>query len=181
MRMKNILVLACLLTPIFAIPARADVVQHAADGFHVHVQVDVAHAPKRVYADLLRIDRWWSSSHTFSGKAQNLSLQARAGGCFCEHWNGGSVEHARVIAALPGHALVLEGALGPLQTMAVEGVLRFALTPHDGGTRVEVDYRVNGSSLSQLSDVAPAVDRVITEQVTRLARFSDRPRAATAH
>ncbi|KGI79146.1 hypothetical protein [Oleiagrimonas soli] len=179
--MKIVYALACFASLVCMTPARGEVVQRAADGFHVRAQADLRGTPQQVYADLLRIGRWWNPAHTYSGDAAHLSLQARAGGCFCERWKGGSVEHARVIAALPDHSLVLDGALGPLQPMAVTGVLQFTLKAHDHGTRVEVDYRVNGASLSGLDALAPAVDQVIGEQVRRLAAFSDGEHAPAPH
>ncbi len=61
-------------------------------------------------------------SHIF-GSAANLSLEARAGGCWCERLaDGGSVEHLRVLLVSPGRMLRMRGALGPFQGLAVDGV-----------------------------------------------------------
>ena len=88
--------------------------------------------PRRrsVYRELGQGRRWWDPAHTWSGSARNLKLEPKAGGCFCEKLaDGGSVQHGRVIFAQPGKLLRLEGALGPLQDMAVTGVLSFNLAP----------------------------------------------------
>ena len=92
-------------------------------GFLVTVRHEVKAPPPRLYAALGEIDRWWNGSHSYSGQAANLSLARQAGGCFCERWGNNSVEHARVVIALEDRMLRLEGALGPLQALAVNGVL----------------------------------------------------------
>jgi hypothetical protein len=103
--------------------------------------------------------------------AKNLSLDLKAGGCFCERWESSSVEHARVVAAMPGALLRLHGALGPLQEMAVFGSLSFALKADGAGTVLTMTYRVSGDSQHQLDRLESAVAGVIESQITRLERF----------
>ncbi len=92
--------------------ASAEVVSAAANGFEVRETAHAAAAPDKVYAGLLLPAHWWNSDHTFSGSAANLTLDARAGGCWCESLpNGGSVEHLRVVFASPGKMLRMRGAL----------------------------------------------------------------------
>ena len=71
----------------------------------------------------------------FSKSAANLTLDAKAGGCWCETLpDGGSVEHLVVVFADPGKTLVMRGALGPLQGLGVEGALSIVLKPAGDGT-----------------------------------------------
>ena len=80
--------------------------------------------PEQIYAALGKIGQWWSSSHTFSRDASNLSLDLKAGGCLCERLkDGGSVQHLIVVYAAPAEGLRLRGALGPLQMEGVDGTL----------------------------------------------------------
>ena len=79
----------------------AEIKAASSDGFVIAYRQRVAAAPANVYAALSAIDRWWDSGHTWSGDAANLSLKAEAGSCFCERWWDGSVEHGRVIMAMP--------------------------------------------------------------------------------
>jgi hypothetical protein len=74
------------LTLVIAIagPASADVKSVASNGFEVASAATIAAPPDRVYAALGEVGRWWSPSHTFSRDAANLSIELRAGGCFCE-------------------------------------------------------------------------------------------------
>ncbi len=116
------------------------------------------------------IASWWSSDHTYSGDAKSLSLDAKAGGCWCEMWSGGEVEHG-VVVVMPRDFLGVSAVFGPLQQLGVSGTLTFQLADgaDAGSTKLTVDYKVSGSSLSGLENVATAVDGVLIEQVTRLA------------
>jgi uncharacterized protein YndB with AHSA1/START domain len=164
----SLALLACTVT------AQADVQQAAADSFLITFSAPVTATPMKAYAALGAVQSWWSSQHTWSGNAANLSLKMEAGGCFCERWAEGSVEHGRVIMAVPQKLLRLEAALGPLQEFALNGVLTFWINSNeDGSTRVDVAYRVNGSSTSGLDTFAPQVDEVIGVQVARLQRYID--------
>jgi len=166
---------ALLLATAFALgaagPAGAETSQVSASGFLVTVRHEVKAPPPRLYAALGEIDRWWNGSHSYSGQAANLSLARQAGGCFCERWGNNSVEHARVVFALEDRVLRLEGGLGPLQPLAVNGMWTFALAPKDGGTTLVVTYRVAGNEAAGLQQLAGPVDGVIVEQVRRLVAY----------
>jgi uncharacterized protein YndB with AHSA1/START domain len=152
----------------------AEVKQSAADGFLVTFTSPVTATPARTYAAIAQPQLWWSSEHTWSGKAANLSLKPEAGGCFCERWKDGSAEHGRVIMALPDKLLRLDSALGPLQEFALKATLSFWIkTGDEGATQLSVEYRVNGASGSALDKFAPSVDEVLGEQVARLVRYID--------
>jgi len=155
--------------------AGADVTTVAADHFAVTLTATSAAAPAAVYRALVNdVGRWWSTAHTFSGDAANLSIEGRAGGCFCEALpDGGSVRHLEVVLAEPGSTLRLSGGLGPLQGAAVAGTLTIAITPADQGSAVRLDYLVSGYSQPPLDQWASAVDRVLGEQLGRLVRFAD--------
>lgn len=166
--------LATLVLAFSVAPAMAEVKQVSADQFHLVFTATITSPPARVYASLAKVEHWWSAEHTWSGDAANLSLKAEAGGCFCERWADGSVEHGRVIMALKDQTLRLDSALGPLQEFALKGILGFHLTAaEDDGTEMLVDYRVNGSSASGLDQFAAAVDQVLGMQLERLLRYID--------
>jgi uncharacterized protein YndB with AHSA1/START domain len=163
--------LACLCSLLAAAPAGAEVKNATADGFSVEHQAQVAASPQKVYAALGQIGQWWNDEHTFSGKARNLSLQLQAGGCFCERWRDGSVEHGRVLYARNGQVLRLQSALGPLQDLAITGILAFTLEAKESGTAVLLSYRVHGPSGQQLDKLAPVVDGVLGDQFARLQKY----------
>jgi uncharacterized protein YndB with AHSA1/START domain len=163
---------ALILALTVAGPATAEVKSATANGFEAATTVTIAAPADRVYAAFGEVGRWWSSSHTFSRDSANLSLELRAGGCFCERLkDGGTVEHMRVVYAAPGAGLRLRGALGPLQTEGVDGTLAWTLKPTEGGTSVTQSYVVGGYIRSGMEQWAPRVDRVLDEQLQRLKSF----------
>jgi uncharacterized protein YndB with AHSA1/START domain len=171
MRIAPLLFLAALA----ATPASAEVVSAGADGFVVRNVVEVPVPPERAYLNLARPERWWESSHTYSGKAANLSLDLRPGGCFCEALPGGiggGVEHMRVLMARPGKTLRLGGALGPLQGEAVTGVLTYELKPKGAGTEVVQTYTVRGFPAADAAKWAPMVDGMLRTQLERYGRYA---------
>jgi uncharacterized protein YndB with AHSA1/START domain len=147
---------AATLTLAVAGPAAAEVKSVTPNGFEVATAAEIAAPPDRVYAALGEVGRWWSPSHTFSRDAGNLSMELRAGGCFCEQLkDGGSVQHLQVVYAAPGQGLRLRGALGPLQTEGVDGTLSWTLKPGEGGTTVTSSYVLGGYIRSGMEMGAP--------------------------
>jgi uncharacterized protein YndB with AHSA1/START domain len=153
-------------------PAAAEVKSVTANGFEVATTATISAPPDRVYAALGEVGHWWDPSHTFSRDAANLSMELRAGGCFCERLkDGGSVQHLQVVYAAPGQGLRMRGALGPLQTEGVDGTLSWMLKPGEGDTNVNLSYVVGGYIRSGMEQWAPRVDRVLDEQLQRLKSF----------
>jgi hypothetical protein len=74
-----------------------------------------------------------------------------------------------VVYADPGKVLRMSGALGPLQSEAMNGTLTVTLKPVEGGTRILFEYVVGGYMRFKTEDIAPAVDGVMAEQLNRLA------------
>jgi uncharacterized protein YndB with AHSA1/START domain len=149
-------------------PACGAVRDAAANGFSVVESVHIAAAPDTVYAELVQPAHWWSSQHTFSQSAANLTLEVKAGGCWCETLPDGSVQHLIVVMARTGKKLVMRGALGPLQGLGVDGAMTIDLKPADGGTDLTATYNVGGYLKDGLASWAPPVDNVLGEQFNRL-------------
>lgn len=166
-----------------AAPARAELVQQADNGFVVQHSVTVSTDPDATFAMLRTPAKWWDKDHTWTGNAENLYMDAQAGGCFCElipneattdsgapqRTLRGSVQHMQIVYVDPGKLLRLSGGLGPLQGEAVTGALTFTLKPVKGGTRISMDYVVGGFMRMKTSELAPAVDAVMVAQLSRLA------------
>jgi len=156
-----------------ATPAGAAVKSASIQGFEVAGEATAKAAPAEVYKALLNPAAWWNPDHSYSGDAKNLSLDPRPGGCFCEKLpGGGGVLHLTVVHLAPGKLLRLRGALGPLQGLPVEGPLTWTIVPSGTGSKIGVVYSVGGK-LEGFERWAPAVDGVINEQLTRLARLLD--------
>ena len=162
-----------LLSVLAAGPACAAVVDAQAGGFQVQSSAVIVAPPDKVYAALIRPGMWWSSEHTYSGDARNETLDARAGGCWCEALpGGGSVQHMTVVFADPGKVLRVRGGLGPLQGLGVDAALTWSLKAAPGGaTLVSQTYVVGGYAPSGLAALAAPVDQVLTEQFGRLKSY----------
>ncbi|WP_159983236.1 MULTISPECIES: SRPBCC family protein [unclassified Novosphingobium] len=160
------------------LPAAASVAQVSQNGFVVRHVIDVSTSAEETWALLIKPSVWWDSDHTWSGEAANLSLDARAGGCFCEILPNasspkgaprGSVEHMRVVYIERPRAVRLVGALGPLQADAAIGTLTIQLNPKaKGGTQVLLEYVVGGFTRTPFEKLAPGVDGMLGQQVRRL-------------
>jgi hypothetical protein len=136
--------------------------------------VRTAAGADKVYGALLKPGNWWSSEHTFSGSAANLSLDARAGGCWCEKLpDGGSVEHLRVVYVSPGKTLRLRGALGPFQGLPVDGVLTWSVKSVAGGSEVSATYAIGGYAKDGFEASAKMTDAVLGDSIERLKKFVD--------
>ena len=174
-----------LATFALARPAQAEVTDQTDRGFVSRNAVVVSAAPDLAWKRLVRVGTWWSSEHTFSGDAANMTLDPVAGGCFCEILPAegappakgkaapaprGGVEHMRVVFVDRMKALRLTGALGPLQSEAVTATLTITLKPVEGGTRILFEYVVGGFMRYPMDRIAGAVDRVMSEQLTSLAK-----------
>ena len=163
--MKYLVAIAAMISA----PATAAVVSADAHDLVVRETVQTSVPPAAAWSAFLRIGQWWSDDHSYSGKAANLSLDAKAGGCFCETVGDGGVEHMRVAVVLPPKRLVMTGSLGPLLYEATAGVMDVKFAPSAGGTTVTVDYRASGFALGNADKLAPIVDQVLSEQLRRYA------------
>lgn len=175
MRGTNLLAGAGLALALIAPGSlRAAVVETAPNGFAITETVHVKAAPDKVYQALLHPAAWWNSEHTFSGSAANLALDAHAGGCLCESLpNGGSVLHLTVVFAQPGSTLRFRGPMGPFQSQGVDGALTFTLKAEPGGTLLTLDNTIGGYVKGGFGKWPAAADAMLTDLVTRLARYAE--------
>jgi hypothetical protein len=169
---------AALIAGACVRPAGAKVVDQSDAGFTVAHTAQVAATPEDVWKMLRMPQKWWSKEHSWSGDAANFWLDSQAGGCFCEKLPGtgpngdiglGSVQHARIIFSKPNEMLRLSGAFGPLQSEAMTGTLTIQIKETPTGAAIRFDYVVGGYMRFKVADIAPAVDKVIGEQLLGLA------------
>lgn len=160
-------------------PARAEIVESAPGSFVTRDTAVVGADPQAVWLQLITPGNWWTDSHTWSGDAANLTIVPQGGGCFCERIPAtetdgavgleGSVQHMVVLQAFPRKVLRMRGALGPLQSEPVEGVLTVTLKPMEKGTRILWEYVVGGHMRYEAATIAKAVDGVMSQQLASLA------------
>lgn len=167
-----------LIPALSSAPAPAEVKSASPAGFEVETRAVASVAPAQAYAMIGRIGSWWDPAHSYSSDGANLSLEARAGGCFCEKIpaTGGTVEHMRVVQAQPGAMLRLQGGLGPLQAEGATGSLTWQLKAVPGGTEIIQSYVVGGYIRMGAEKLAPLVDQVLSHQFSRLLKRLAEPR-----
>ena len=170
MRFRVSLALAAALATA-PFPAAAEVTASGEGGFVSHNEALIDTTPQAAWEALLRPADWWNGDHTYSGDPNNLWIELKPGGCFCEGVpaTGGEIEHMRVIYVAPRSTLRMSGGLGPLQSEAVTGVLTVTLAPEGEMTRITWDYVVGGYMRMPMAELAPLVDQVVGEQLLRLA------------
>lgn len=171
--------LISISTAAAALPVQAEVKDASPSGFTLEnsavVPVDAMSAWQALVGS---VDSWWPKDHTWWGRASKLSIDARAGGCFCEIAGDRQAQHMQVVFADPQKLLRMIGGLGPFQGMGLSGVLEWRMTPVDGGTRITLWYRAGGYTPEDLSKLAPLADGVQALQLGGLAKYL-RDRSAT--
>lgn len=154
-------------------PASAAVLSAGDHGFEVQHTVNLVVPQPEAYNAFGRIGQWWNGEHTYSGDASRMSLQLRAGGCFCEPLdNGGGIEHMRVTYVQPGERVVLTGSLGPLLYEATVGVMDVKVERIAGGSRITMNYRASGFAKGGAAAMAPLVDQVLGDQMKRFRVYA---------
>ena len=157
--------------------ARSDVTAAGDTGFSIHYTIPLDATPERTYQAIVEeVGKWWIADHTWSGDPANLSIEARAGGCFCEKLaGGGSMQHMQVTWAQPGKEIRMTGGLGPLQMMGVHGGMQWLLKATEEGSVLEYNYVVTGFSPDGLGNLAPIVNTVQGQQVEALSAYLATP------
>ena len=160
---------------LLAAPASAAVVKSSAGQFTLGYTATVKATPDAAWAVLVNLPGWWSAAHSYSGKAASLSIDPRAGGCWCERWTGpkgeaNSIEHARIVMAMPGKVLRAVGGFGPLQQAPVYAVLSVEMKPAEGGTQLRMTYAAAGDVAGGMAELAPAIDGVLGQQFDNLVK-----------
>lgn len=175
LRALSLCAIACSVATIaiYAAAIQAEVKESTDQSYTIEQTFDVGTSADKVWQTLIHPAKWWSSSHTWSGKAENLSLDVKPGGGWDEVLpDNGFVRHMTVIFCQPNQTLRLSGALGPMQEYAVNGVLTVKLAEDSGKTKMTIAYRVSGSFPGGLGKLAPVVDGVLKEQFTALAKVA---------
>jgi hypothetical protein len=160
----------------------AEVADSASNGFTIKTTINIQAAPDDVYRRIMQnVGDWWDPVHTYSHDSHNLSIEEKAMGCFCEKLpNSGVVRHMEVISLMPGKSIVFAGALGPLQSIAAAGAMKFQLAGDGGGTKLEFTYAVTGYMPAGLNTWAAPVDSVLKEQLLRLKNYIEHGNPSTA-
>jgi len=178
---KNAIVLV-IANVIAGNAASAAVVDSNASGFSIEQQIHIATPPDKVYAALVQPQKWWDPRHTYSHDAANLSLDPKAGGCWCERLSdGGTVQHLVVVFADPGKMLRVRGALGPLQATGGDGAFTWTLKSDGQATDLTLAVQFGGYMKGGFTDLSGAVDQVLGDQNARLKSFVETGQPNSVH
>jgi len=151
--------------------ARAEVTDTSPSGFEVRRSVEIAAPAAKVWAAMVAPGRWWSSQHSWSGKAQNFTFDPRAGGCWCETLPGGGALHLTVTYVARGREIRMFGQQGPFQFTGAVNTLDWKLAEKDGRTTVTWTFEAGGYVKGGIGQLAAPVDGVMGENIDRLKRY----------
>ncbi|MBU2099345.1 MAG: SRPBCC domain-containing protein [Gammaproteobacteria bacterium] len=164
-----------ILTTLLPLSSKAlpDVLYTAEQGFALQNTVQIQQTPAEVWRTLTeQVDNWWPKDHSWwNGQ---FTIEASAGGCFCERAGERSAQHMLVSLVDPERLLRMTGGLGPLQGLGLTGALDWELTPVEGNaqsTQVTLTYRVSGYMPGGFTELAPVVDQVQALQLGALQTF----------
>lgn len=159
----------------------AEVKQSGPDGFSVVLERETELGADEAYRMMVEdFSTWYDASHSYSGKAENLSLDLERH-CFFEKLpDGGFVRHMEILFHQPGNKLIMSGGLGPLMPMGVSGALTFDFVGSESGTKIRLTYNVTGASHQQLDRIATPVNGVLAIQLDRLKQHLDSKIPASA-
>ena len=150
-------------------PSYAEVVSASNSHFTLLIKENSTLSVEQVWQKLIHPKVWWHPDHTYCGDANNLTLEAIAGGHWREDWSDGSVLHGTVLNIQKHKLLRLNAPFGPLQSMSVSAIWTITMSKTDTGTAIQFEFIATGIDSSQLDKIAPAVNQVKGQAIKRLA------------
>jgi hypothetical protein len=161
------LIISLLVTSLVSAMAQAELVKSTAEGFIVRHTATIESDVATVFRTMTNnVGTWWNPDHSFSGDAGNMRIDEQ---CFCERWGENLVRHLNTVIWREDSKVVMEGGLGPLKELGLNGTMIWALAASDDGTTtVNWKYHVYGYGDTDLITLATAVDGVLGEQIGRL-------------
>jgi hypothetical protein len=164
------LTISLLLTTMMSTAVHAEVMKSTDDAFIIGHSATVAGDMAMVFEAMTsRVGNWWNPDHSFSGDANNMQIDTS---CFCERWDGNLVRHLNTVIWIENSKVVMEGGLGPLKELGLNGTMIWSLaTSDDGGTTVNWKYHVYGYSETDMKALSAAVDGVLGEQIGCLVEY----------
>lgn len=154
---------------VFSVPIVAEVSSSSEHGFQIKLEQTFDGSAEEGYSRFVNhVNSWWLNDHTWFGDAGKLSLDATAGGCFCEIDGDRQAQHMQVTYVDPNKALRMVGGLGPLQTLGMSGTMTITFADN----LVSLEYIVGGYPTMDFTKLAPIVDGVLSQQLASFGQYS---------
>ena len=140
-------------------------------GFSIENRIETNVNKTQAWNALIQqVDHWWPKDHSWW--YGTFSIDANAGGCFCETLDKKSAEHMRIVFVDPEKTLRMAGGLGPLQGMGLYGAMDWIFaTTENGSTSVSLRYTVHGVNEDGFEQLAKIVDQVQGMQLGSLKTY----------
>lgn len=157
----------CIL--LATVAAKAEVSEVSEQHFTVTINTTINASSSQVYDQFIKIGEWWQDSHTWFGDASKMTIEPKAGGCFCERNGKQQALHMTVSQINPNASIHMTGGLGPLSSLAVNGYMTWSFEETENKiTNLKLNYRVTGFVNQKTEDWANAVDGVLQHQMGNL-------------
>lgn len=166
---KNLALFLALAAVLVGAPASAEIVSSSDTHFVLRHEATSPLPADQLWARLIEPQTWWHPDHTYSGDANNLSLDLQAGGLWREDWQDNSVAHGEVLFVDAGRVLRLNAPFGPLQGLGAYTIWTITITPQDNGSTIVFDEISSGPATADMAEIAKAVDYVKGEAIRRLS------------
>lgn len=151
------------------VAAKAEVSEVSEQHFTITINTTINAPSSQVYDQFVKIGEWWQDSHTWFGDASAMTIEPKAGGCFCERNSEQQALHMTISHISPGNSIHMTGGLGPLASLAVNGYMTWNFeATENNSTNLKLNYRVTGFVNQKTEDWAKAVDGVLKQQVGNL-------------
>lgn len=173
--MKPIYVLAFVCISVVLLTcesAFAEIKKSSSTGFVIEIEHQLEVDAKTAYSKLAGdFNKWYDPSHSYSQKAENLSLDLDKHCMYEKLDDGGFVRHMEIVFHQPGKMLRMTGGLGPLQGMGVSGAMTWEFKEEKGKASVKMTYAVSGADYLQLDKIAVPVEQVLSQQTMRFKNW----------
>lgn len=168
------LIVGSIIVNLLSAPVSSEVIAIKENGFSLSNSITVEKSVQESWAGLTEnVHQWWPDDHTWWGKSANLTIDAHAGGCFCEVDGDRSAEHMRISYVDPNKLMRMTGGLGPLQGMGLYGALDWQFEAlEDNKTKITLSYKVSGIMDKETYEgFVDIVDKVQAIQLGGLGKF----------
>lgn len=162
-------IITLVITLLVTVVAQAEVTEVSEQHFTISIETTLKAPSDQAYQQFLQIGDWWQDSHTWFGDASAMTIEPKAGGCFCERNGEQQALHMTISQINPNKSIHMTGGLGPLSSLAVNGYMTWTFEETENKTtNLKLNYRVTGFVNQKTEDWAKAVDGVLMQQVGNL-------------